>query len=164
MRPGRELEDRAWRGYDPRAAVPAAVAAVAVSAALVAGRFAVAENVTALPDRLAALAVYASVLAVWPVVLGLAAYRAVVRTYRLTDRAILVDWGPFSRPEPPVWLATLAGVRSGAGWVGRLLGVGWVELRDQSGRTVRLGGVRDPAGFAAAVEKLATAAPPPPPQ
>ena len=100
MRAARELEDRGWRGYDPRAAVPAAAAAVALSAALLAGRWAVADAVTTLPDRLTTLAVYASVLAVWPVVLGLAVYRAVVRTYRLTDRAVLIDWGPFALPEP----------------------------------------------------------------
>ncbi|HEX4607639.1 MAG TPA: hypothetical protein VH092_05475 [Urbifossiella sp.] len=162
MRPGCELEDRAWRGYDPRAAVPAAAAAAAASAALLAGRWAVASEVTDLPDRLAALAVYASVLAVWPTVLGLAAYRAVVRTYRLTDRAVLVDWGPLARPEPPVWLDELAGVRRGAGPVGRWLGIGWVELREKSGRVLRLTGVRDPAGFAAAVEALVTPPAPPP--
>jgi hypothetical protein len=164
MRATRELEDRGWRGYDPRAAVPAAAAAVALSAALLAGRWAVASDVTTLHDRFATLAVYASVLAVWPVVLGLAAYRAVARTYRLTDRAVLIDWGPFARPEPPVWLADLAEVRAGAGWLGRRLGVGWVVLRESSGRAVRLSGVRDPAGFAAAVEKLVTARPAPPPK
>lgn len=163
MRPARELEDRGWRGYDPRAAVPAATAAVALSATLLAGRWAVADDVTTLPDRLTTLAVYASVLAVWPTVLGLAAYRSVVRTYRLTDRAVLVDWGPFARPEPPVWLADLVEVRAGAGWLGRRLGVGWVVLRDRTGRTVRLSGVHDPAGFAAAVEKLVTARPAPQP-
>lgn len=160
---GRELTDRAWRGYDPRAAVPAAAAAVAASAALLAGRWAATDEVVTLPDRLATLAVYASVLAVWPAVLGLAAFRAVVRTYRLTDGAVLIDWGPLARPEPPVWLADLTGVRSGAGALGRRLGVGWVELREKSGRVVRLTGVRDPAGFAAAVENEVKASPAPPP-
>lgn len=163
MQPRRNLEDRAWRGYEPRAALPAAAAAAAASAALVAGRFVLADRAAAPPDWLTALAVYGSVLAVWPLVLGLAAYRVIVRTYRLTDRAILVDWGPFVNPEDPVWLAHLADVRAGAGWLGRQLGVGWVELRENSGRVVRLTGVRDPAGFAAEIEKLVKAAPAPPP-
>ncbi|MFO0796531.1 MAG: PH domain-containing protein [Gemmataceae bacterium] len=160
MRPGRNLEDRAWYGYHPRAAVPALAAAVAASAALVIGRVLLAGHQ---PDQPAALAFYGSVLAVWPLALGRAAYRVVVRTYRLTDRAILVDWGPFFGPESPVWLSNLRAVRSGAGWLGRRLGVGWVELSETSGRVLRLTGVRDPAGFAAAIQALVTAGPAPPP-
>jgi len=163
MRPERNLEDRAWRGYDPRAALPAVAVAVAATAALVAGRFVLAGHPVAGPDRLTALAVYGSVLLVWAVVLAVAAYRVVVRTYRLTDRAILVDWGPFVDRESPVWFSNVSAVRSGAGRLGRVLGVGWVELREATGRVVRLTGVRDPAGFAAEVERLVRAAPAPPP-
>lgn len=155
MRPGCELEDRAWRGYDPRAAAPAAAAATAASAALLAGRWAF-EDFSALADKLGAFGVYVMVLAVWPTVLGLAVYRAVVRTYRLTDRAVLVDWGPLALPEPPVWLDEVCAVTHGAGRLGKQLGFGWVELRVTGGRTVRLTGIRDPAGFAAAVRALVT--------
>jgi membrane protein YdbS with pleckstrin-like domain len=161
MRPERNLEDRAWRGYDPRAVAPAAAVAVAATAALVAARFVLAGNPA--PDRRTALAVYGSVLIVWSLVLALAAYRAVVRTYRLTDRAILVDWGPFVDRELPVWFSNVSAVDSGAGWLGRQLGVGWVELREGSGRVVRLTGVRDPVAFAAQVRELVRAAPAPPP-
>jgi membrane protein YdbS with pleckstrin-like domain len=163
MRPGQNLEDRAWRGYDARAAVPAAAAAVAATAAIVACRFVLAGHPAVAPDRLTALAVYGSVLVVWALVVGVVAYRVIVRTYRLTDRAILVDWGPFVDSELPVWFSNVSAVRSGAGWLGRRLGVGWVELREATGRVVRLTGVRDPAGFAAEVEALVKAAPAPPP-
>jgi hypothetical protein len=162
VRARHNLEDRAWRGYDPRAAVPAAVAAVAASAALLAGRWAV-DLISVLPDWLGVFAVYVTVLAVWPTVLGVAAYRTVVRTYRLTDRAVLVDWGPLARPEPPVWLAELAAVGSGASWLGRRLDFGWVELRGKTGRTLRLTGLRDPNGFAKTVRELVSSSPGPPP-
>jgi hypothetical protein len=158
MRPGRNLEDRAWAGYDPRAAAPAAACATGLSAAILAGRWAF-DDLSGLADRVGAFAFYVTVLAVWPVVLGLAAYRSVVRTYRLTDRAVLIDWGPFARPEPPVWLTELAGVRAGVRW----FGVGWVELVLTGGRRVRLRGVYDPRGFADRVRALATASPAPPP-
>lgn len=161
MRPERNLEDRGWRGYDFRATVPAVVAAVAVSAAMIAGRFVLAGS--AAPDRLTALIVYGAVLVVWSLVLALAAYRVIVRTYRLTDRAILVDWGPFVDRELPIWFSNVSAVVSGAGWLGRRLGVGWVELREASGRVVRLTGVRDPVGFASQVRELVRAAPAPPP-
>ena len=161
MRPDRNLEDRAWRGYDVRATIPAVAATAVASAALVAGRLVLAGSTA--PDRLTALIVYGSVLVVWSLVLALAAYRVVVRTYRLTDRAILVDWGPFVDRELPVWFSNVSAVVSGAGWLGRRLGVGWVELREASGRVVRLTGVRDPAGFAMQVRELVKAAPAPPP-
>lgn len=100
---------------------------------------------------------------VWSLVLGIAAYRSIVRTYRLTDRAILVDWGPFVDREAPVWFTNVLAVRSGAGWIGQRFGVGWVELHEATGRVVRLTGVRDPAGFAAQVQALVSASPAPPP-
>lgn len=141
------LVDRAWRGYDLRAAVPYVAAAAAASAALLAGRWYF-EDLSGFANRTGALAVYALVLAVWPGVLAAAVYRAVTYTYRLTDRALLVDRGLFFRPEPPVWLADVTAVVSGAGWLGRRLGVGWVRVTTADGRVVSLTGVRDPGAFA----------------
>ena len=99
----RALTDLGWWGYDPRAAVPHVMVAAAVSAALLAGRW-----YFEMPGG--ALAVYALVLAVWPGLLGVALYRAVTYTYRLTDRALLVDWGLAFPAEPPAWLADVTGV------------------------------------------------------
>jgi hypothetical protein len=146
----RALLDRAWRGYDPRAAFPAVAAAAVASAVLLYGRWAL-PDLSDFAERAGALAVYAMVLAVWPGLLGLLLYRAVTYTYRLTDRAVLIDRGPLNRPELPVWLAELAGVEVVAGWLGRQLGVGWVVLRESGGRVIVLTGVRHPAEFAAAV-------------
>ena len=148
------LVDRAWRGYDPRAGFPAVVAAAAASAALLYGRWAL-PGLSEFADRAGALAVYAMVLAVWPGLLAVLLYRAVTYTYRLTDRAVLIDRGPLNRPEPPVWLADLAGVGVGVGWLGRQLRVGRVVLREAGGREVTLTGVRHPTGFAAAVREAA---------
>jgi uncharacterized membrane protein YdbT with pleckstrin-like domain len=150
----RALADRAWRGYHPRAAVPAVAAAVAASAVLLAGRWAL-DDFSWLADQAGALAFYAMTLAVWPSLLATLVYRMVTFTYRLTDRAVLIDRGFASRPEPPVWFADLTAVEAEAGWLGRGLGVGRVVLRAAGGRVVTLTGVGDPAAFAAAVRAAA---------
>lgn len=143
-------EDRLWRGYSPRAAAPGVATAAALSAAVLAGRWHL-DGLSALADRIGALAVYAVVLAVWPGVVAGVLYRAVTYTYRLTDRGLFVDRGFRWRPEPPVWLADVTGVRAEAGWLGRRLGVGRVRVDAAGGRVLTLAGVDDPAGFAAAI-------------
>lgn len=154
------LIDEAWLGYDPRAAVPHLAAAGAVSAVLLAGRWYL-EDLSELADRVGAFAVYAVTLAAWPGLLAVLLYRVVTFTYRLTDRAVLIEWGFLFRPEPPVWHADVVGVASGADWLGRKLGVGWVRLTAADGRVVRLAGVRNPGRFAgevwAAVERARAA-------
>jgi hypothetical protein len=135
--------------------VPGLALAGGVSVVLLSGRWYL-EDLSGLADRAGALAVYGMALAVWPGLLAVLLYRAVTYTYRLTDRAILIDRGPLARPEPPVRLAELTGVEAGAGWLGRRLGVGWVTLA-VGGRTVRLTGVRYPEAFA---EQIRTAAKP----
>lgn len=147
------LIDRAWRGYDPRAGFPVVAVAVAVSAALLSGRWYL-EELSWLAERAGALAVYAMALAVWPGLLAVLLYRMVTYTYRLTDRAVLIDRGFLSRPEPPVWLADLTGAEATAGWLGRQLGFGRVNLR-AGGREVTLTGVADPVGFATAIRDAA---------
>jgi membrane protein YdbS with pleckstrin-like domain len=143
------LTDLTWRGYDWRAAIPAVAAAAAVSAAVLSGRWYL-EDLSDLADRAGALAVFALAVAVWPGLLAVFLYRTVTYTYRLTDRAVLIDRGFRARPESPVWLAELTRVEAGAGPVGRWLGVGWVELTVR-GRTVRLTGVCRPEEFAAEI-------------
>lgn len=148
----RAMADRQWRGYDPRAMIPELVLAAAVSVVLLSGRWL--PELSEFVHRAGVLAVYAMALAVWPGLLAVLIYRAVTHTYRLTDRAVLIDRGPLSRPEPPVWLNEVGDVTSGAGWVGRQLGVGWVELT-AGGREVRLNGIRNPAGFAKQIRAAA---------
>jgi membrane protein YdbS with pleckstrin-like domain len=145
----RALAERDWWGYDPRAMFPAVAAAAAASAVVLSGRWYL-EDLSWLADRAGALAVFGLAVAVWPGLVAVLLYRAVTYTYRLTDRAVLVDRGFLSRPEPPVWLAELTGVEPGAGWVGRQLGVGWVKLAT-GGRVVRLTGVRHPEAVAEAI-------------
>jgi membrane protein YdbS with pleckstrin-like domain len=149
----RALADRGWWGYDPRAMFPAVTVAVGASVVVLSGRWYL-EDLSWLAERAGALAVFGLAVAVWPGLVAVLLYRAVTYTYRLTDRAVLVDRGSLSRPEPPVWLADLTGVEAGAGWVGRRLGVGWVKLT-AAGRVVRLAGVRRPSQVAAAIRAAA---------
>jgi len=135
------LADRAWRGYDPRAAVPLIVLAAAVSAMLLAGRW-------YLDDLTAAVVPYAIVLAVWPTLLGLAFYRAITYTYRLTDRALLVDRGFLNRHEPPIWFKDVMKVETGSQWTGTLLGIGWIKVTTTAGRETTLTAIRHPEAFA----------------
>ncbi|MBY0512369.1 MAG: hypothetical protein K2P78_00470 [Gemmataceae bacterium] len=146
----RALADRAWRGYHPRAGFPAVAAAAAVSAVLLSGRWYL-EELSWVADEVGALAVYAMTLAVWPGLLTTLVYRAVTYTYRLTDRAVLVDRGFRNRPEPPVWLKDVTDVAARAGWVG----VGTVTVTAISGRVVVLTGVAGPAAFAEAIRVAA---------
>jgi hypothetical protein len=141
----RALADRGWWGYDPRAMCPVVAAAAAASAVFLYGRWNL-EGLSWLAERAGALAVFGLAVAVWPGLVAVILYRAVTYTYRLTDRAVLIDRGFLASPEPPVWLAELTNVESGAEW----LGVGWVELT-AGGRVVRLTGVRHPEAVAEAI-------------
>lgn len=147
------LADRGWRGYDWRAGVPVVVVAAVASAGLLVGRWEL-DELSAFADRVGALAVFALAVAVWPLLLARLAYRTVTYTYRLTDRAVLLDYGFLHRPEPPVWLKDVTRVEAGATWVGRRLGVGCVTLTAGL-RVVRLIGVRHPAAFAGEIRTAA---------
>ncbi len=148
--------DRAWVGYHPRAAVPALAAAAVASLVVWTGRWYL-DDLSELADRAGALAVFALAWCVWPALGAAYLYRAATYTYRLTDRAVLIDFGFWHRPVPPVWLREVTAVRAGAGWVHRRLGVGWVEVRT-AGRAVRLVGVRRPDALAGRIREAARAA------
>lgn len=145
----RALADRGWWGYDPRAMFPAVAAAAAVSAVVLSGRWYL-DDLSWLADRVGALAVFGLAVAVWPGLVAVLLYRCVTYVYRLTDRAVLIDRGFLSRPEPPVWLSELTGVEAGMNWLGRRLGIGSVSLT-AGGRVVRLTGLRHPAAVAEAI-------------
>jgi membrane protein YdbS with pleckstrin-like domain len=149
----RALADRGWWGYDPRATIPAVAAAAAASVVVLYGRWNL-EGLSWLAERAGALAVFGLAVAVWPGLVAVLLYRAVTYTYRLTDRAVLIDRGFLWRPEPPVWLAELTGVEVRVGWVGRQLGVGTVRLT-AGGRVVKLTGVRHPGAVAKAIRAAA---------
>ena len=136
------MADRTWRGYDLRAAIPLFALALASTVVLLAGRW-------YMGDIVAQIVPYLLVLAVWPLLLGLALYRAVTYTYRITDRALLVDRGFRNRPEPVIWFAEVLQVTHGASWMYRQLDVGWVGVTVSDGRTLKLTAVRNPAAFAA---------------
>jgi hypothetical protein len=143
--------DRLWAGYHPRAALPALVTVAAASLLVWTGRWYL-DDLSELADRAGALAVFAIAWCVWPGLLAVYLYRAVTFTYRVTDRAVLTDFGFWYRPAPPIWLREVAAVRSGAGRLGAVLGVGWVEIRT-AGRAVRWVGVRHPEAVAGVVRK-----------
>ena len=133
--------DEQWRGYDLRAAVPMFALAALLTAALLASRI-------FFNDFIDALIAYLLVLVLWPALLCVAVYRAVTFTYRVTDRALLVDRGFLSRPEPPLPYRELTGVESGGNLFHSWLGIGWVHVTATGGRTVKLPAIRDPAAFA----------------
>jgi len=138
--------DLAWVGYHARALVPVVALAVVASLVVWTGRW-FQPDLSELADRVGALVVFALAWAVWPAIAAVFLYRTVTYTYRLTDRAVLADFGFLSRPVAPVSLADVTAVVIGGGWIARKLGVGWVEVRTQD-RIVRLPGVRNPAAFA----------------
>ena len=144
--------DLAWVGYHPRATAPAIALAAIANALVLSGRWYLVD-LSEFADRVGALAVFALAWAVWPGLLAAFLYRTVTYTYRLTDRAVLVDFGFFSRPVPQIVLTDVVEVKVGGGWMARRLGVGCVEVQTKN-RSLRLPGVRHPAAFA---EKIRTA-------
>jgi hypothetical protein len=114
------------------------------------------DDVSEFADAAGAWAWFALAWGVWPALAGVFLYRSVTVTYRLTDRALLADFGPLSRPVPAVRLGAVTAVVTGGGWVARWLGVGWVEVRTAD-RAVRLTGVLHPAPFAERVRSAAAA-------
>jgi membrane protein YdbS with pleckstrin-like domain len=143
------LRDVAWVGYHPRTMAPVVALLAVASLVLWTGQWYQAD-LSELADRIGSLTLFALAWAVWPALIAVYLYRTVTYTYRLTDRAMLVDFGFLSRPVPAISFATVTAVVSGAGWLSRRLGVGWVELRTLD-RAVRLPGVRHPTAFAIAI-------------
>lgn len=137
--------DRAWAGYHPRAAAPALALAALASFVVWTGRWYL-DDLSALADRLGALALFALAWCVWPGLAAVFLYRTVTYTYRLTDRALFVDFGFWHAPTPPVWLDDVTAVAARRGW----LGVGTVEVRTAT-RAVRLVGARAPYALAEAI-------------
>lgn len=138
--------DRAWSGYHPRAALP--VLALAAGAALFVstGRHYL-DDFSALAERVGVLAVFVLAWATFVLVAAAYLYKCVTYTYRLTERAVHADFGPWFRPVPPLDLPAVREVLVRAGPLARLLGVGSVEVRS-AGRVLRLPGVRNPAALA----------------
>jgi membrane protein YdbS with pleckstrin-like domain len=138
--------DCVWVGYHPRSMAPA-VALIAVASLLVwTGRWYL-DELSYFADYVGGLAMFAVAWAVWPALIAIFLYRTVTFTYRLTDRAVLVDFGFFYRPVPPIPLKDITAVAVGGGWLARRLRVGWIEVRSAK-QTVRLKGVRNPSLFA----------------
>src|SRR5262245_1281239 len=152
------LADRAWAGYDLRAAAPAVVLVAAASLVVWTGRWYL-PHLSELAKQVGALAIFALAWGVWPAVAAVYLYRAVTYTYRLTDRAVLVDFGFWHHPEAPIWLREITEVRTGAGSLSRLLGVGWGAVRTPT-RTIRLIGVRHAGAFAEQVRAAASGSAP----
>jgi uncharacterized membrane protein YdbT with pleckstrin-like domain len=141
--------DLVWTGYDPRALAPAISLAAVASLVVWTGRWFF-EDLSDLADRLGSLVIFALAWGVWPALGAVFLYRTVTFTYRLTDRALLVDFGFLSRPVPPIALSDVSAVVMGGGWVHRRFGVGWIEIRTTD-RVIRLPGVREPHPFAMAI-------------
>jgi membrane protein YdbS with pleckstrin-like domain len=152
------LADRAWVGYHPRAALPALALAAVASLLVWTGRWYF-DDLSDFADAVGDWVVFALAWAVWPAVAAVFLYKTVTHTYRLTDRAVLAEFGFLAPPVPPIPLKDVTAVVSGGGWLRRRLGVGWVEVRT-AGRAVRLKGVRNPGLFAeqirAAVKQAVT--------
>jgi hypothetical protein len=129
-----------------------AVALIAVASLLVwTGRWYL-DELSDLADHIGGLAMFALAWAVWPALIAIFLYRTVTFTYRLTDRAVLVDFGFFCRPVSPMPLKDITSVTVGGGWLARRLHVGWIEVRSAV-QTVRLKGVRNPHLFAETIRQ-----------
>ena len=146
--------DLAWIGYHPRAMIPAIVLATVVSLLVWTGRWYL-DDLSAFADAVGDWALFGLAWAVWPALVLAFLYKTVLHTYRLTDRAVLVEFGFLSRPVAPIQLEDVTAVVVGGCWLMRRLGVGWVELRTAD-RTVRLRGVRDPALVAERIREART--------
>jgi membrane protein YdbS with pleckstrin-like domain len=140
------LEDLAWVGYHPRAMLPAVGGAALLTVLLHGARLAL-EDGLALAESIGEFTVYILNWAIWLGVAAVFLYRCITYTYRLTDRALLVDFG-FTHPAiAPIPLCDVVGITTGSGTLGRWLGIGWVEVRTAD-RTIRLPGIRKPQLFA----------------
>lgn len=149
------LKDVAWLGYDPRAMAPVVVAAAVVTVLIHWARWAL-EDASVLIERVGGLAVFALNWVIWLSVAAVFLYRTVTYTYRLTDRALLVDFGFVFPPVAPVVLAEVVSVASGSNRLRRWLGVGWVEVRTAD-RAVRMIGIRKPLLFAEKIRSVRAA-------
>jgi membrane protein YdbS with pleckstrin-like domain len=114
------------------------------------------DDLSELADRVGALVVFALAWAVWPGLGAVFLYRAVTYTYRLTDRAVLMDFGFCFRPVPPVVLTDVQAIDVGGGLLARRLGIGWLEVRTKD-RVVRMTGVRHPRAFAEKIREAIAA-------
>jgi len=142
--------DIAWVGYHPRAAAPAFAVAAVATVLLMSGRWYL-VGLSELAERAGAWAVFALAWAVWPGLVVVFLYRTVTITYRLTDRALLVDYGFFAYPVSPIALSEITVVRTGGDWILNAIGVGWVEVQTKD-RSVRLSGIRCPDAFAKKIQ------------
>jgi uncharacterized membrane protein YdbT with pleckstrin-like domain len=144
---GAALVDRAWRGYNVRAAIPWLCFGVAVDIFVLVGRWSL-DDLSSSAHRIAAIGAYVAALVGSSLLVTALLYRAVTYTYRLTDRAVLIDKGYFSLYQPPIWLDEIAEVATRASWIGERLGIGRVFITTAAGQTIRMTGVRDPQEFA----------------
>jgi membrane protein YdbS with pleckstrin-like domain len=150
------LRDLAWVGYHPRALLPAVGIGAIVTALLHWARWTL-EDVSALAESIGELTVYILSWVIWVVIVTVLLYRCVTYTYRLTDRALLVDFGFVHRPVAPVPLTEVVGVASGGGRLRSWFGIGWVEVRTAQ-RTVRMTGIHKPELFAEQIRVARAAA------
>lgn len=148
------MRDRLWRGYDLRAMLPAVVLAAIISLDLLVARW-LSEDLSFLAEQVGLLSLYIPLAAVWGLLLGVGCYRVVTYTYRLTDRALLVDRGFRWLPEPPIPLGEIDQVSHHGRWPTRWLNVGSVTVRTRTGRQVVLTGIYSPASFAEAIRTQA---------
>ncbi|MCS7022757.1 MAG: PH domain-containing protein [Gemmataceae bacterium] len=137
--------DEGWYGYSPRTFVPLISLTALVSWGVWLGRWYF-EDLSDLTERIGALAMFALAWAVWPVLAVVFCYRTVTYTYRLTDRAVIVDFGFLHPYEPPLSLADIEQVSVHWGRVGRWLNVGTVEIHARQ-RRLLLPGLYDPEAF-----------------
>ena len=149
--PDSAMIDEEWRGYDLRAAAPLFSLALVLTIALLVARL-------LFSDLIDALITYFIVLILWPVLLFISMYRAITYTYRITDRALLVDRGPLHRPQAPMPYGEMTAIEHGRSWLSSLLDVGWVRVTMADGRRVYLRSLGAPETFAAVLRKRSTAA------
>jgi membrane protein YdbS with pleckstrin-like domain len=143
--------DLGWYGYSPWTLLPLALPLIVVSAVVWLGRWYF-EDLSELADRIGTWTLFVLAWGAWPLFLLVWAYRTITYTYRLTDRALLVDFG-FRHPyQPPVPLEQIIEITVHQGVIGRYLNVGQVHIRTPE-RSVLLPGVHAPQGLVNALRQ-----------
>lgn len=150
------IADRCWVGYHPFAMAPVVVVLAVVSVVVWTGRWYL-DDLSHFVDLVGEWTTFAIAWGAWPAVLLVFLYRTVTFTYRLTERAVFLDYGPLFGPVAPIPLTKLDAAVAGGNWLARRLGVGHVELRSGDG-VLRLKGVRRPDTFVEQVRAARAAA------
>jgi len=142
--------DLFWSGHSGWATLPSIVIGVAMSATVMLGAEYLSQW-TLLHDEWAAFAAFWVILICWAGMAIVWTYRSASFVYRLTSKALYLDFGRLYGPTPPILLASITDVKCRAWALRRLFGVGSVIVSSEGCAPLRLRGIFHPERFAEAI-------------